>query len=115
MRSASPPLAASVSTPAIGRSAGGGAARMAGFEGLRLAQASTAGVLGTMAARRVRLVATADAAAHARPCLDRADPRVEIARQLRIAAVAIGDKRAKRGRILPRLQHEDAVGVGRIE
>src|SRR5204862_7588349 len=63
----------------------------------------------------VRLVAAPDVAAHGGALLDRADPRVEVARQLGITVVAIRGQRAQRGRILPGLENEDAVVIVDIE
>src|SRR5687768_15289695 len=64
---------------------------------------------------QMRLVPPTDVAANDRARGNGADPFVEIARQFRVAVVPIRHQRPERGRILPRLEHENPVGVRKIE
>src|SRR5213082_2872628 len=63
----------------------------------------------------VRVVAAPDVTAHRGAGLDLTDPRVEIARQLRIAVVAIRGERAQRRRVFPRLEDEDTLAIRGVE
>src|SRR5215510_12930599 len=63
----------------------------------------------------VRLVAAAHVAPRRRSLADHLQPAGEIASQLGIAVVAVSLQRSQGGGILPRLEHEGAVGITRIE
>src|SRR5437764_239753 len=86
------------------------AARLGSSRGARLRLA-----LRIVSGADVRVVAAPDVTAHRRAGLDLADPRVEIARQLRIAVVAIRGERAQRRRVFPRLEDEDTLAIRGVE
>src|SRR5882762_2931191 len=86
------------------------ATRLGSSRGARLRLA-----LRIVSGANVRIVTASDIATHRGAGLDLADPRVEIARQLGIAVVAIRGERAQRRRVFPRLEDEDALAIRGVE